>query len=101
MHLANGSYSATRTKARQSLVGHFRPVGTGVEFSKKRPVAVPWLVLSKARAHLDRIWRKERFQQQARSDLGAGWNHFAGATSVRSWKVNSLASTNLSFAFPL
>ena len=28
-------------------------------------------------------------------------HYFAGATSVRSWNVNNLASTNLSVALPL
>jgi len=41
----------------------------------------------------DRTSRPER--------LSAPCQRFEGATSVRSWKVNSVASTNLSTALPL
>jgi hypothetical protein len=33
--------------------------------------------------------------------LGKPSRHFAGATSVRSWNVNNLASTNCPSALPL
>jgi len=37
----------------------------------------------------------------AQTEFGNPAHYFAGATSVRSWNVNSLASTNLSVALPL